>query len=227
MANIFNIEQDRLRILNEIEDAQGEITPEMEAMWTINEDEAKSKLDSYAYIVTLKQGEITLAEDEIKRLKERIAARESIINRLETTMQQAVKMFGVEGKPSKITGLASITFDTEHFKLSVGKSKVLLSEDNEKVCADNFSDDTYNRYNLNTKLNIDQMTRVREVLFNEFDLGIEIKRDVDTKQLKEDLLNGTVISEGQVEDPCLDESDAIDVPKVNAYIVINEKLKIK
>ena len=249
MANIFNIEQDRLRILNEIEDAQGEITEEMEAMWTINEDEAKSKLDSYAYIVTLKEGEIEMAKAEIVRLNKRIAARESIIDRLETTMQQAVKMFGVEGKPSKITGLSSITFDTEHFKLSVGKSKVLLSEDNEKVTAENFSDDDYNRYSINRKFTNDEIEMIAIALnpdlpansdVNELVLKLDVKRDVNTKQLKEDLLNGTVVSEGQVElDVTIDDNgntnidkalEPIEVDKrhqVNAYIVINEKLKIK
>ena len=248
MANIFNIELDYLRLMNEIEDAQGEITEEMETFLVINEQDAKDKLNSYAHIITLKESDITIAKDEIVRLQKRIDGREKLIARLEKTMIQAVKMFGTEGKPSKITGLASITFDTGKFTLTVGKSKGMVGNDDEKVTADNFSDDSYNQYTITRKFTNAQIDTITDLLSHSDRVDIllqndDLKRSVDTAQLKNDLLNGTVVSEGQVETEGIeiDEVIAIDGnqdihaittiedtrPQVNAYIVINEKLKIK
>jgi len=235
MANIFNIELDYLRLMNEIEDAQGEITEEMETFLVINEQDAKDKLNSYAHIITLKESDITIAKDEIVRLQKRIDGREKLIARLEKTMIQAVKMFGTEGKTGKFT-------------LTVGKSKGMVGNDDEKVTADNFSDDSYNQYTITRKFTNAQIDTITDLLSHSDRVDIllqndDLKRSVDTAQLKNDLLNGTVVSEGQVETEGIEIDEVIatdgnqDIhaittiedtrPQVNAYIVINEKLKIK
>ena len=232
MSNIFNIAEERLRLINEIEAAEGELTPEMEEAFTINLEEAASKLDAYAYVIKLKESEIQLAEDEIETYKVRIAARKSTITRLKDTMLVAVKLFGTDKKPNK-DGIINKEFNTEHHKLYTQTAKKLVDEDNISITADNFDDDRYNRYALTRKLTVDEITRVKDMLFMEFGLaltGLEVKRDVDTAQLKSDLNDGVVISTAQLE---LDETGIntklIDssIPTVDAYIILNDTIRIK
>ena len=236
MSNIFNITEERLRLINAIEEAEGELTPEMEEAFTINIEEAASKLDDYCYVLKLKESEIVLAEDEIEKYKARIASRKSTINRLKETMLTAVKLFGVDKKPNK-EGIVNKEFNTEHHKLYTQVAKKLVNEDNESITADNFTDDRYNRYALNKKLTVDQIVAIKTMLHDQFEVDLlenEIKRDVDTAKLKEDLLSGEVISMANVEERIdagivsTNEIVQVDLSKlVDAYIILNDSIRIK
>lgn len=235
MSNIFNITEERLRLINAIEEAEGELTPEMEEAFTINIEEAASKLDDYCYVLKLKESEIQLAEDEIETYKARIAARKSTITRLKDTMLVAVKLFGTDKKANK-DGIVNKEFKTEHHNLYTQKAKKLVNEDNESINVDNFDDDRYNRYAIGRKFTKDEVDFIEAQLlaYHHDDdqpnvievIDLNIKREVDTAKLKEDLLNEVVISTAAFEKVKMDDEEEPS-NLVDAYIILNDSLRIK
>ena len=235
MSNIFNITEERLRLINVIEAVEGEFTEEMESAWTINAEEAKSKLDDYCYVLKLKESEIQLAKDEIDSYKTKIAARENTIKRLKETMLTAVQLFGSDGKPNK-EGRTNKVFETEHHKLYTQTAKKLVNEDNESITIDNFDDDRYNRYSIERKLTIEEVEAVRvtlKLLYNEEEIDLKVKRDVDTTKLKDDLLSMRILSRAQHEELTEEDiklgitSEQLEDTLVDAYIVLNDTIRIK
>lgn len=93
MANIYELTDDYLRILELMEDP--ELDPQiladtMEAVKGNYED----KIDGYAYVRQSIKDEIRTIEDAIKRLQEKKTARENNIKRLESVIYQSMKATG-------------------------------------------------------------------------------------------------------------------------------------
>ena len=93
MANIYELTDDYLRILELMEDP--ELDPQlladtMEAVKGNYED----KIDGYAYVRQSIKDEIRTIEDAIKRLQEKKTARENNIKRLESVIFQSMKATG-------------------------------------------------------------------------------------------------------------------------------------
>ena len=91
MANIYELTDDYLRILELMEDP--ELDPQlladtMEAVKGNYED----KIDGYAYVRQSVKDEIRTIDDAIKRLQERKTARENNIKRLESVVYQSMKV---------------------------------------------------------------------------------------------------------------------------------------
>ena len=51
MASIYNIQQELLDIFNQIEENEGEITPELEEQLRISKDEFEDKIRSYTGVI--------------------------------------------------------------------------------------------------------------------------------------------------------------------------------
>ena len=67
--NIFEIEQDLLSIFDEIEENEGELTPELEEKLAITQENFKNKVESYINLIKIKDGEINTISEEINRLE--------------------------------------------------------------------------------------------------------------------------------------------------------------
>lgn len=102
--NVFDIVNDYESLIDEIEELGGEITPEIAEKLNINAEQLSDKVHAYYFVIKTKDAEITLMEDEITRLKDKIKAKEGVIKRLKKTVDLAVETFG-ELKPSGAKGL--------------------------------------------------------------------------------------------------------------------------
>jgi len=98
MANLFNIEEKYLSIIAQLEDNDGELTPELETALTITHDELIEKIKSYYYVIKTKEAEIEVAKSEVERLKGAMTTRKNLIDRLKKVVDQAVELFGTPGK---------------------------------------------------------------------------------------------------------------------------------
>jgi len=98
MANLFNIEEKYLSIIAQLEDNDGELTPELETALTITHDELIEKIKSYYYVIKTKEAEIEVAKSEVERLKGAMITRKNLIDRLKKVVDQAVELFGTPGK---------------------------------------------------------------------------------------------------------------------------------
>lgn len=94
MANIYNIEKDLLSIFDELEDNEGELTPELEEKLIIKQDEFKAKIKSYSNIIKMLECDIKAIKEEKDRLNNLQKSKEKTIERLKKIMIDAIEMFG-------------------------------------------------------------------------------------------------------------------------------------
>ena len=107
--SLYVIKEEYLDLISQIEQAEGELTPELENALTINKAELEVK--SIAYVEVIKQRESFNAriDEEIKRLQAIKKANDNLVLRLKNNLLNAVNMFG--------------NFEAGFLKLSTRKSK--------------------------------------------------------------------------------------------------------
>ena len=107
--SLYVIKEEYLDLISQIEQAEGELTPELESALTINKSELEVK--SIAYVEVIKQRESFNAriDEEIKRLQAIKKANDNLVLRLKNNLLNAVNMFG--------------NFEAGFLKLSTRKSK--------------------------------------------------------------------------------------------------------
>jgi len=107
--SLYIIKEEYLDLISQIEQAEGELTTELESALTINKSELEVK--SIAYVEVIKQRESFNAriDEEIKRLQAIKKANDSLVLRLKNNLLNAVNMFG--------------NFEAGFLKLSTRKSK--------------------------------------------------------------------------------------------------------
>ena len=67
--SLYHIETEYLTIINQVEELEGELTPELEQQLTINEKELQGKSIAYLEFIGSKEVLNTRIDDEIKRLQ--------------------------------------------------------------------------------------------------------------------------------------------------------------
>lgn len=92
--NIFNIKQELLDIFNEIEENEGELTPELEEQLNITQEEFKNKIKSYSDIVKMLENDIIDIKAEKARLNDLQKSKEKTIESLKKIMIDAIELFG-------------------------------------------------------------------------------------------------------------------------------------
>lgn len=122
--NIFEISQELLRLFDQIEEQDGEITPDIEQELFVREEELEHKLKSFAWKISLIKGEIQVIKDEIDRLNKIKESKIKLEERLREIVKNTVIMFGETGK----TGNKKIKYDTLNL-YTVNKDKVDLDEE--------------------------------------------------------------------------------------------------
>ena len=107
--SIYEISNDYLNLMNQIEQAEGEITPEMEDQLKINEGELQSKSIAYLSIIKDREAFVTQIDEEIKRLTALKKRNNNLVDRLKENILNAVNLFG--------------TIETKFNKFSIRKSE--------------------------------------------------------------------------------------------------------
>jgi hypothetical protein len=92
--SLYHIETEYLTIINQVEELDGELTPELEAQLTINEKELQGKSIAYLEFIGSKETLNTRIDDEIKRLQAIKKSNNNLIKNLKERLLNAVKLFG-------------------------------------------------------------------------------------------------------------------------------------
>lgn len=133
MASIYNIQQELLDIFNQIEENEGEITPELEEQLRISKDEFKDKIQSYTNVIHQLEYDLGAIKDEKARLDTIKKSKEKTIERLKQIMVEAIQRFGNTSK----SGTKFIDYGTG--KVSLRKSESIeLEDDKLKVFTNRF-----------------------------------------------------------------------------------------
>lgn len=102
-SNIFQIQEKYLHIVTELEEAEGELTPELIAKLDISAEERDNKLAAYIAVIKQKQADTKLAKDEIKRLTAIGKRNDKTIERLKNVMLVALETFELRGKKGNVS----------------------------------------------------------------------------------------------------------------------------
>lgn len=95
MSNIFEIQQKYLDLIYSLEDAEGELSPELEASLAINEDEFLEKAKGYRNIIKQYDSDIQGIDTEVKRLQALKKSKLNTQEKLEYNLDQALVIRGL------------------------------------------------------------------------------------------------------------------------------------
>jgi hypothetical protein len=93
---MYHIRAEHLGLIKEIEEAEGELTPEMEQALALTEEEFEDKAVSYGFVVKTFEDAEEIITNEIKRLT---ALKQKAAKRAETfkaRLDEAMRQFGIE-----------------------------------------------------------------------------------------------------------------------------------
>ena len=122
---------DILRIFNEVEQAEGEITDEQYDELCIKQEELKEKLDSYVKAIKVWQVDEQALKDEKKRFNDRQNVYKNRIERLKKAMLEAVINFGETGKNNKFIELPNVrifTKNTQSVEFNEHRINILINK---------------------------------------------------------------------------------------------------
>lgn len=92
---LFNIKDNYIKLISEIEDNFGEISEEQNAELQINEKDLIEKVSNYNEIILSKQSFNDRINEEIDELKRKKYMNEKLIEKLKSNIVDAIKVFGV------------------------------------------------------------------------------------------------------------------------------------
>ena len=109
--SIFNIQQDYIDLMNEIEEREGELSPELEEQLAINMDKFEDKMCSYADLIDFLKSQINMNKDKMAAISKLSNTSSNLIDRLKRNMRDALQLYGEEGK----SGNKTLAIDSHKF----------------------------------------------------------------------------------------------------------------
>lgn len=93
--NIFQISTDYIALSNAIIENGGELTPELEQALQINQEQLQAKGIQYGYVIKSMAADIAIIDTEIERLTALKKSRQKTVERIKSTLQSAMELYGV------------------------------------------------------------------------------------------------------------------------------------
>jgi len=176
--NIFEIAQELEKVFLDLEESEGELTPELESRLATYEIALDDKFDGYAYFINKQKSEHKMLSDRIEQLK---AKQESIENRIkhvkENVLLPLVKGFGEKTKSGGWRyKTAENTFYTQKTK-SVDVDEIFF--DDERFINHNL---LFKNIDNDTKTKIEQLIKKEKEILN---VEGQDTPKIDKKSLKE------------------------------------------
>ena len=112
---LYKIEENYIELIRQAEEAEGEITDEINEQLEINETQLQSKSIAYLSVIKSKEAFTMQIDDEIKRLQALKRQNSNLVSYLKNRLLNAVNLFGV--------------FEVGFTKFSTRKSESLIVED--------------------------------------------------------------------------------------------------
>lgn len=144
MSNLklYQIEQDYINLAEQIIDAGGEVSEEQNEALQINKNQLENKARGFGFVILDLESEISIIENEVKRLQQLKVARVKTVEKLKEKISDAMQLFEIsEVKTATIklsfrrsesveidnVDLLDATYKVE--KVSITANKVKIKED--------------------------------------------------------------------------------------------------
>ena len=112
---LYKIEENYIELIKQVEDADGEITDEINEQLEINETQLQSKSIAYLSVIKNKEAFTMLIDEEIKRLQTLKRQNNNFVSYLKNGLLNAVNLFGA--------------FEVGFTKFSTRKSESVIVDD--------------------------------------------------------------------------------------------------
>ena len=127
MSSLYQISEDILRIFNDVESSEGEITDEQYDVLCIKQEELKEKLNNYVKAIKSWEVDEKALKDEKKRFNDRQNVYKNRIERLKAAALQAVLTFGEHGDSNMFIELPNFRlFSRSSQSVEVDESRVRI-----------------------------------------------------------------------------------------------------
>lgn len=115
MSNLYKISEELRNIYSQIEENEGELTPELEEALSITEEDFQNKISDYSELLKQLNADLFTIDTESKRLSALKKSKENLVNKLKETMADAIEEFGYTNKTgSKYIDLGSTKISVRH-----------------------------------------------------------------------------------------------------------------
>lgn len=121
---LYNIRQDHYELIKMIEDADGELTPEIEQALQLNEKDFQDKARSYGFVIKEYENTELIIDNEIQRLKNLMAKSKHRQELFKNILSEAMQERGIEN------------IETPMIKLSFRKSEAVEITDERMIPAE-------------------------------------------------------------------------------------------
>lgn len=122
--SLYQIRQDHYELMKMVEDAEGEITEEVDAALTLTKDNLKAKSISYGFVIKSYDDKTDLIDKEIKRLQDLKQKSTKKSELFKQKISEGLQQFGIQ------------KVETPTLKLSLRKSESIEIVDEEKIPKD-------------------------------------------------------------------------------------------
>lgn len=151
MSTIFEINKNLQQLFFEIEENEGEMTPELLQKLEASEEDLKEKLEAYYYKIKEIKGKIQIIDEHINSMKQRQDKFKKLVERLEGIASNAVVLYGDKTKAG------NSYIETDLFKVATRTSEKLV------VLDENFIPDNYKETKIIEKVHIDKMQLKKDI----------------------------------------------------------------
>lgn len=190
--NLFNIADEYLQIVQELEENGGEVNEEILDRLNINRNELHEKLNAYKFVITQIEGDIKTIKELIETLNSKIKTKENVISSLKERILFAVDLYGETDKKNPEKKNKKVKTDLFSF-YTVYHQPVQILVNNPK----DFKDERFKQYVLNYKFTKEEINKIKEMLALEEN---SIVVNIDKVALKKALSNGEHISDAIIDE---------------------------
>jgi hypothetical protein len=141
MKSLFQISTEARELASAL--IEGELSSEIELALCINQNELQDKAINYGYAIRSIESDVSIIEDEIKRLQALKTSRINAIDRMKATVLEAMNIYGIEKVTSPTLNLSvrlnpeSVDLVNEYQipdcykkeKVTISIDKVMIKED--------------------------------------------------------------------------------------------------
>ena len=186
MSNLYQIEEDYLALMYELEESGGEVTPELGLRLEIVKEDFDRKVLAYSKFIAMLEGDVKSAVSEIERISQYIITKSNMVDRLKENLLGALKLFGIKDPKKDIW-----RYEIGTFMLSTRKSQAA------EVTDFNALPDKYKKVAIRiANLSMEQRTHVMDLLHDVDDIKVDegpLKLDI-----KNDILAGEEVPGAEV-----------------------------
>jgi hypothetical protein len=179
--SIYGLQSDYLELMHQIEELDGELTPELESELTINIDSFEDKMGSYTDLIDFLKSQLLMNKDKMNAMTTLNNTTNNLIDRLKGNMRDALQLYGDDGKSG------NKTLDIGNHKYYTRKNEIVTIPNEETFLIQN---DEYINVNVTEKFTKDELIELIHFVANMRSkelTDIAYKYSIDKRKLKADL----------------------------------------